>query len=153
MASTSWGDRARNVKDDFEPVPVGQYNVRVDTAEFKYSSKGDPMFVVWFKIVDGPNQGRKLIRNMTLTDRSAGIFFNQMKALGLDTEFFDAINDGDEDRVCAALIDNVATVTVEHREWNGKTQSDVKAIKPFDGIAPAGTPALPTKAAAPGRPF
>ena len=38
---------------NYEEVPVGKYEVKVEKLEAKMSSKGNPMVTIWFRIVNG----------------------------------------------------------------------------------------------------
>ncbi len=159
MTSMNLGQLIRDAKpNDYTPVPVGNYDVTVDSAEFKFTKAGDPMFVVVFVIDEGqPSAGRKLFRNITITEKSVNIAVDQLSVLGIEqSTLADALSDGgDPNVVCQQLVDAPAVVKVEHREWEGRTQSDVKRILPskkVPGTAPASQPAAGS-AARPNRPF
>ena len=52
---------------DYDEVPVGTYEVKIEKMELKESSKGDPMFVAWFKILNGQYSGQYLFMNQVIT--------------------------------------------------------------------------------------
>ena len=52
---------------DYEEVPVGTYEVKIEKMELKESSKGDPMFVVWFRILAGQYEKQLLFMNQVIT--------------------------------------------------------------------------------------
>ena len=52
---------------DYAEVPVGTYEIKVEKMELKESSKGDPMFVAWFKILNGQYEGQYLFMNQVIT--------------------------------------------------------------------------------------
>lgn len=52
---------------DYEEVPVGTYEVKIEKMELKESSKGDPMFVCWFRILNGQYENHLLFMNQVIT--------------------------------------------------------------------------------------
>jgi hypothetical protein len=52
---------------DYEEVPVGTYEVKIEKMELKESSKGDPMFVAWFRILEGQYKNQLLFMNQVIT--------------------------------------------------------------------------------------
>lgn len=52
---------------DYEEVPVGTYEVKIEKMELKESSKGDPMFVCWFRIIEGQYKNQLLFMNQVIT--------------------------------------------------------------------------------------
>ena len=52
---------------DYPEVPVGQYEIRIEKMELKESSKGDPMFSAWFKIISGDHENQYLFMNSVIT--------------------------------------------------------------------------------------
>lgn len=137
MAQTSFADLVRNATPSggFSPVPVGEYDAVVSGAEFKTSSNGNPMYNVEFTITDsGEAKGRKAWRNITITERSVGMALDQLIALGTSQEAVAESliegNDLGKATVCADLVDTPCRIKIKHREYNGKTQSDVDRIMP-----------------------
>lgn len=52
---------------DYEKVPVGTYEVKIEKMELKESSKGDPMFSAGFRILEGQYKNRLLFMNQVIT--------------------------------------------------------------------------------------
>lgn len=52
---------------DYEEVPVGTHEVKIEKMELKPSSKGDPMFVAWFRILQGEHKNQLLFMNQVIT--------------------------------------------------------------------------------------
>ena len=48
-------------------VPVGRYEVKINKMELTKSSKGDPMFTCWFKVVNGDYKGQMIFMNQLVT--------------------------------------------------------------------------------------
>ena len=58
---------AQDNNKEFEKVPHGEYEVKVDKMELKSSKKGDPMVSIWFTIFEGKYKKSKLFLNQVIT--------------------------------------------------------------------------------------
>lgn len=58
---------AENGDREFEKVPHGEYEVKIDKMEIKESKKGDPMLAVWFKVLNGEYEGNLIFLNQVIT--------------------------------------------------------------------------------------
>lgn len=83
-------DAAKNSGGDFQEVPLGNYEVKVDKMELTKSKAGDPMVTIWFKIVEGKFKNSLIFYNQIIP-RSFQIHLNNemLRSLdsGLDVEF------------------------------------------------------------------
>lgn len=52
---------------DYAEVPVGTYEIKIEKMELKESSKGDPMFSAWFRILQGDYENQLLFMNAVIT--------------------------------------------------------------------------------------
>lgn len=52
---------------DFQEVPLGTYEVKVEKLELGESKKGDPMVKVWFRIINGEFENSMLFMNQVVT--------------------------------------------------------------------------------------
>ena len=52
---------------EYEKVPHGNYEVKVDKMELKPTKKGDPMVSIWFTILEGKYKNSKLFMNQVVT--------------------------------------------------------------------------------------
>lgn len=59
--------KANGGNREFEKVPHGEYEVKVDKIELKASKKGDPMVSAWFTILAGKYKNSKLFYNQVIT--------------------------------------------------------------------------------------
>lgn len=59
---------AAEKKGDFEPVPHGKYEVKINKMELTESKKGKPMVTIWFKILQGECGGRLIFMNQVVTE-------------------------------------------------------------------------------------
>lgn len=142
MGQVDWADlmkRAGNAS--FEPLPPNDYEVEIEKAEAKTAqSSGKLMFVVTFKVTEGPHANRKVFNNFVVSPESEGAmgyFFRHMKALGLNSDFF--ANQPTSETIANALVGRRARVEVGQRVWNGETRNEVKNIKPSTASASGGT--------------
>lgn len=52
---------------EYAEVPVGTYEIKIEKMELKESSKGDPMFSAWFRILQGDYKNQLLFMNAIIT--------------------------------------------------------------------------------------
>lgn len=71
--------------NEYQDVPLGDYEVKIEKMELTESKKGDPMVSIWFKIVAGEF-------------RDSMIFYNQVITQGfqihINNELLKALNSG-----------------------------------------------------------
>ena len=53
--------------NNYEDVPVGDYEVKIEKMELVESKKGDPMVSIWFKIVAGELKNSMIFYNQVIT--------------------------------------------------------------------------------------
>ena len=58
---------AQDNKREYEEIPHGEYEVKIDKMELKSSKKGDPMVSIWFTILEGKYKKSKLFLNQVVT--------------------------------------------------------------------------------------
>jgi len=143
----------------FEALPQGDYDVEVAKTDAVTSQNGKPMIKTTMRVVSGPYERRPIINQFVFSGdnpTAVAIFFRHMKAFGLDEAFFASLGSvGSLEPVATALVGRRARLTIGHREWQGETRNEVKAVKPYTG-APAmapppgpGGPVAPTAGPAP----
>lgn len=79
-------------KGEFEKVPYGEYEVKLDKLELKATKKGDPMVSAWFTILEGKYKKSKLFLNQVVTQGFQIHIMNTfLKSMGTDlvVEFVD----------------------------------------------------------------
>ena len=83
---------AQNNNKEFEAVPHGEYEVKLDKLELKATKKGDPMVSAWFTILEGKYKKSKLFMNQVVTQgfqiHIVNEFLRSMKT-DLDIDFVD----------------------------------------------------------------
>ena len=83
---------AQDNNREFEKVPHGEYEVKIDKMELKASKKGDPMVSIWFTILEGKYKKSKLFLNQVITQGFQIHIVNELlKSMGTDLaiEFID----------------------------------------------------------------
>ena len=83
---------AQDNKREYEEIPHGEYEVKVDKMELKSSKKGDPMVSIWFTILEGKYKKSKLFLNQVITQGFQIHIMNTfLKSMGtsVNVEFVD----------------------------------------------------------------
>ena len=83
---------AQDNNKDFEAVPHGEYEVKLDKLELKATKKGDPMLSAWFTILNAKYKNSKLFMNQVVTQgfqiHIVNEFLRSMKT-DIDVDFED----------------------------------------------------------------
>ena len=83
---------AQDNNKEFEAVPHGDYEVKLDKLELKATKKGDPMVSAWFTILEGKYKKSKLFLNQVITQGFQIHIVNELlRSMGTDLsiEFVD----------------------------------------------------------------
>lgn len=137
--SVNWGELMAGGAAEFQPVPKGNYDVFVDAAEPKQSTTGKLMFALKYKIESGPQAGRTVFNNITLTTDNPNalrFFFLNMKAMNITQEFF--AQNPSPSVIAQALIGQHCRIEVDHRPYQGQMRENVKSIMPAGGTFAGG---------------
>ena len=161
MTETTWAELVNNSKNQLEPVPPGDYDVRVLDASEDKSSTGKLMIRVKFEIITGPHAPRKIPTQFVLSDENPmalAIFFRHMQSMGLNADFFSQLPPPVGDSmlqagamIASALLNRQCRVTLGIRAWQGVDRNEVKAVLPPLGGVPV-APGTVTGVATPGGP-
>lgn len=73
---------------DFDEVPDGKYQVRVDAVRLDHSQNGDPMIKWDLIVVAGQHSGRHVFKNSVITQASLPFVKGDMKTLGVSLAKF-----------------------------------------------------------------
>lgn len=68
---------------DFEEVPDGKYQARINKAQLAESNAGDPMIKWDLVIISGPQEGRHIFKNAVITRKSMPFVKGDLTKLGL----------------------------------------------------------------------
>jgi Protein of unknown function (DUF669). len=160
----SWAEYAEEAKKSgsFDPLPVGVYNIRVDTADVKDTKTEYKGLLTRLVVTDGPLVGRSILNNMNpiKNDGKPNPYFMQtMSAYGLGVadqpEFWATLDTMGHEQsmlyIAQVLLGREATITVNHQPYNNEMQDNVKKIVPKGQTAPS-VPAAPGMPVIPGVP-
>lgn len=153
--TTNWTDLMNQagpeIASSFDPIPVGEYDFEVETAENKTSAAGNKYWKIQAKVLGGEFNNRKVWDNLTLTTTSQGalnFFFAKMAVLGLTRAYFNA--GPTDEQVSNALVGRRFKAKVKHEIYQGEAQVKIdRYLKPLDVAAPGGVSAPAPVAAAP----
>lgn len=123
-----------NGTGEYEDVPFGKYEVKVEKMEIKASKKGDPMLSVWFKIISGDQENRLIFLNQVITQGFQIDIANQfLESLGTGilVEFKDYVQYNDMVLDIHEKIDGKSEYLVEY-DQNKKGYSFIKVIEIYD---------------------
>jgi hypothetical protein len=162
MSSLNWGDLVKDAGDvgSYEPLPDGDYDLKVVEAVAKTAQSGKTMFSVKAQVQNGPHAKRLVWDNLVVTPDSPGalgMFFRKMAALGLNREYFN--QNPTNAQIEAAMQNREFRAQVGSRVWNGSKKNEIKmyyvasatAAPAPVGAAPA-PPAPPAPSGAPVAP-
>ncbi len=122
---------------EFTEVPVGKYEVMIDKMELKESSKGNPMFSCWFKILEGKYKNNRIFMNQVITQGfQIGIvntFLRDLDVLEDDQiEFIDYSQYNDLIMDIKEAVDNESLGFILDYSKNAKDYSVFKITEVFD---------------------
>jgi len=157
----TWNDLLKEAQSSgggasYEPLPNGQYDVKIVKSAHKIAQSGKSMFEVEMQVMTGPHANRRVWNRFVVTPdnpKALGYFFSNMRILGLNTEFFSG--GPSDDQVASALEDKMCRIEVGQSEYNGSVRNEVKKVLPLDGVVVPATPVVestPTPVTAPSAP-
>lgn len=147
MSTIAWG----KLRKDATTVLEGEFLGVLDNMKAGKSQNGNDYVKGVVKITAGPYAGRSIPVNFTLTEKSMGLFFQNMADLGLGEEFFNGIDGQGMEPVAAALNGVTAEFTVEKRTWNGQDRENVTKWKRtgITGLSTSTASAIPAATSLP----
>jgi len=120
-------------KSEFEEIPEGVYEVKVEKMEIRESKKGDPMFSVWFRVIEGKYKNGLIFFNKLLTQSFLISQCNQMMQsfrTGTQIEFQDYVQ---YNQVIEEVFERMTTNRLEYainyvKDKNGYTCIEVTDV-------------------------
>lgn len=105
---------------EYDEVPVGTYEIKIEKMELKESSKGDPMFSAWFRILNGKHENQLLFMNQVITQGfQIGIvnkFLRSLDAVSQEIEFKDYSQYNDLILDVAEAVDGKLEFLIEYKK-------------------------------------
>ena len=115
------------VGDNFEPIPAGTYDA-VFTSYKNHTSKNDAPYVsLEFTVNDSEYAGRKAWQNHSFQPQTLWALKRTAKALGAGDE--ELTGEMDTDDLLNGLIGNDCRLDLEVREYQGRFNNGIAAIK------------------------
>lgn len=177
MSSLNWSDIIKDAGEsasgNYEPLPDGDYDLKVIEAKATVTQTGKTMFKLTTEVQTGPYAKRRIWDNLVVSPENSNalnIFLSKMAALGLPREFF-SNNNPSNAQIEAALAGRSFRAQVGSRTWNGDKRNELKRyyLIPAQGgaaipaasapqgaagaaIPPVAPPAPPAPPAAPSAP-
>ena len=114
---------------NYEEVPLGKYEVKIDKMEIKETKKGDKLMLsVTFKVLDGPQKNRLIFMNQVITSayglHNANEFLRSLKS-GIDV-IFDDYNQYSE------LVEDIMDDISDRLEYELTYSENDKEFKVFE---------------------
>lgn len=121
MATASVSDLYQAYEqDELVVLDPGEHRLVVDTC----SVKNDNAVLPTFRVVGGPQAGKRVLAGQqTLTEKSASIFFRNMKGFGLDKSYFD--QNPTFEQIAQDLVGRVVDVNLEIQPWKGDDRNKI----------------------------
>lgn len=151
MSQLNWGElikeAAASGSGSYEPLPDGDYELKVVEASATTTQTGKAMFKVKSEVQTGAYARRLLWDNLVVSPengKAMNMFFMKLGALGITQESLQA-NQPSNEQIAQALVGRPFRATVGTRVWNGENRNEFKRYLP---AAPVGSVSAPAPAAA-----
>lgn len=143
----SLNEQASNLSDDFEEIPVGKYEVALDSLVLKESKAGDPMIAARFTVVNGTFQNRKVFLNQLVLKgdqndafrvHTCNVLLRSLESSLTDQVRFDGLQAYDQliNAIAGECTDAEYLLEISER----KGYRNYKVLERFNSNAPVPTP-------------
>ena len=153
MSSLNWADLVKDAGEatgNFEPLPDGDYDLKVVEAPAGTTSTGKTMFKLKAQITSGPYSNRFIWDNITISPENKnalGIFFSKMAALGIPREFF-LNNNPSNAQIEATLQGRVFRAQIGSEIYQGAKKNKIARYYVASAVTPTTPQAQATTAGA-----
>ena len=89
---------------EYDEIPDGKYQVRIESVRLDSSQKGDPMIKFDLEVISGAQAGRHIFKNAVITQASIPYVKGDLKTLGLELAKFSQL---------AGRLEELLDVTLE----------------------------------------
>ena len=123
MTSVNWSDLIKEAGDtttNFEPMPDGDYELKVIDSKATTTQTGKTMFKITTEVQGGPFAKRRVWDNLVVSPengKALGMFFMKMTALGLGKSYFD--QNPSNAQIEQALFGRSFRATLGTKTYNG----------------------------------
>lgn len=144
MSSLNWSELVKDAGDtsSYEPMPEGDYELKVVESKATNTQSGKTMFKVTTEVQGGPFNKRKVWDNLTVSPenpKALTMFFVKMNALGLGKEFFDT--NPSNAQIEAALLHRTFRGKVTQETYQGNVGNKIGTYHRAVAATPAAAPA------------
>jgi len=146
MSTLNWGDLVKDAGEtaggNYEPLPDGDYDLKVIEATATTSQSGKTMFKITTEVQTGAHAKRRVWDNLVISPENSnalGIFFSKMAALGLPREFF-TNNNPTNAQIESMLVGRPFRAQIGSRTWNGSKRNEIKRYYVQQQAVTASTP-------------
>lgn len=119
---------------DYDPLPEGEYLLRVETADIKDTKDGTGMYIkVMFDVLGPSHQGRKIFTNFNIRNSSSvaeSIGKQQLKNLVVAGHVQEPLRDSDQ--LIGATVRG--KVTIRPAENGYEAQNNIKSYRSADSV-------------------
>lgn len=77
---------------EYDEVPDGKYQARIESVKLESSQKGDPMIKFDLEVMSGAQAGRHIFKNSVITQASIPYVKGDLKTLGLELSKFSELS-------------------------------------------------------------
>ena len=77
---------------EYDEVPDGKYQARIESVKLESSQKGDPMIKFDLEVLSGSHAGRHIFKNSVITQASIPYVKGDLKTLGLELSKFSELS-------------------------------------------------------------
>jgi hypothetical protein len=169
MVALNWGDLVKDAGESasgsYEPLPDGDYDLKVIEASSTTTSTGKTMFKITCEVQGGAFAKRRIWDNLVISPENKnalGIFFSKMAALGVSREWFAQSNPSNA-QIETSINGKFFRAQVGSRIWQNEKRNEIKkyyvvsspavtASAPAEGSVPPAPPAPPVAPPAPPAP-
>lgn len=155
MSSINWADLVKDAGEptsgSYEPLPDGDYDLKVIEVKSTVSASGKTMFKLTTEVQGGAYNKRRIWDNLVVSPENKNalnIFFGKLAALGVPREFF--FNNPSNAQIEASIDGKSFRAKVGSRTWNGDKRNEITKyyINPAAGAAVSVPPVAPSTAGA-----
>jgi len=154
MSSINWADLVKDAGEttsgNYEPLPDGDYVLKVIEVKSTVSASGKTMFKLTTEVQGGAYNKRRIWDNLVVSPENKNalaIFFSKMAALGVPREFF--FNNPSNAQIEASVDGKLFRAKVGTRTWNGDKRNEItKYYVSTAGAAVSAPVGVPTTAGA-----
>jgi hypothetical protein len=141
MSTINWADLVKQAGDaggntNYEPLPDGDYELKVIDAKATTTQTGKTMFKITNEVQGGPFAKRRVWDQLVVTTdnpKAMNMFFMKTSAMGLNSAFFDA--NPTNAQIEQALAGRSFRATLGKRTYNGTESNEIKRYYPGQAAA------------------